>query len=147
MNRAGTDRTKPSGLPPRLRKRSIASGFWATRLGLSSAIALFSLSSLPQAAQAHTVRVTLSLSRSVGESYETFLQRAEAFAGVGVQRTFLTDILATEAIITLVSENFGVSVPLMDVQVTRQQWQQNPSAPDWAEYYDGAPNALDLLER
>lgn len=92
-------------------------------------------------------RITLPLNRRAGESYRGFLQRAEAFAGAGIQQTFTRDILVSEVIVTVVSNNLGVSVPLMDVQVTRSQWQATPVPSAWARYYDGSPTALELLER
>ena len=113
-------------------------------LGLSSAIALTTVLSAPQAAQAYTTRVTLFINRNSEESYDTFLRRAEAIARAGVQRSFDADLLATEAVVTVVGENQGISIPIMVVQVTRNQWRESPDPQYWARYYETAPMLLNF---
>ena len=66
-------------------------------LGLSGAIALTEGLNKPAVAQIDTSRVSLFLSRAEGESYNTFLRRAEAIARTGVQQTFDNDALISEA--------------------------------------------------
>lgn len=116
-------------------------------VGMGTAIAFGSLLILSPAAAAFPMRIALSLNRLQGESYDAYLRRAEVFAGLGIQRTFLSDPLTSEVKITVINEGFGIAMPIMDVQVTRSQWRQNPDPQDWASYYDGAPTSLDLLEK
>ena len=111
-------------------------------LGLSGAIAFAGILSTPPAAYAYTVRVTLFLKRTSGESYDTFLRRAEAIARAGVQRSLDADLLTTEVIVTVVGENQGISIPIMDVQVTRNEWREYPDAQHWAQYYESAVTLL-----
>lgn len=103
-----------------------------------SAIATATLFLTPPAAQAYTSRVSLFLSRDTDESYEGFLRRAEATARAGVQRSFDTDLLITEVVVVVVGENQGISVPIMTVQVTRNEWRDRPDPQYWATYYESA---------
>ena len=113
-------------------------------LGLSGAIALTEGLNKPAAAQVNTDRVSLFVSRAEGESYNTFIRRAEAIARAGVQQSFDNDSLISEAVVTVVGENQGISVPIMEVQVTRSQWQERPDPQVWAVYYGSAPLLLNF---
>ncbi|WP_008318396.1 hypothetical protein [Leptolyngbya sp. PCC 6406] len=104
----------------------------------SGAIATTVLLATPPAAQAYTARVSLFVYRDSGEPYENFLRRAEAISRAGVQRSLDADLLTTEVIVTVVGENQGISVPIMDVQVTRNQWRDRPDPQYWATYYESA---------
>ncbi|NJN20294.1 MAG: hypothetical protein HC812_02650 [Leptolyngbya sp. RL_3_1] len=98
----------------------------------------------PQTAQAYVAYHSLFLSRDRGEPYENFLRRAEIIARAGVQRSFDADLLVTEVDLVVVAENQGISLPAMDVRVTRNQWRNNPDVQYWATYYESAANLLGL---
>jgi hypothetical protein len=98
----------------------------------------------PQAAYAYTARVSLFLYRDPGEDYENFLRRAELISRAGVQRALDADLLTTEVIVTVVGENQGISVPIMDIQVTRNEWRDRPDPQYWATYYDSAAALLNF---
>ena len=119
---------------------------WRFPLKLSgiTAIALATVVSTPLVAQAYTARVTLFLTREQGESYDTFLRQCEAIARAGVQRSFDADPLTSEVVLTVVGENQGLALPVMEVAVTRNQWEWRPDAQYWARYYNNASNLLDL---
>lgn len=114
------------------------------KLGGGTAIALATLVSVPLVAQAYTARVTLFVPRDPDESYETFLRQSEAIARAGIQRSFDADILTSEVILIIVGENQGLAIPVMEVQVTREQWQDRPDPQYWARYYNNASTLLDL---
>lgn len=113
-------------------------------LGVSSAIALVPVAINPPAAQAYTARVVLLLSRRPGEPYNDFVQRATAVAEAGIQRSFAADLLTTETIVVMIGENYGVSIPLMEVQVTRNDWQERPEAAYWARYHESVSPLLNF---
>ncbi|MEM9767186.1 MAG: hypothetical protein AAF892_04800 [Cyanobacteria bacterium P01_D01_bin.71] len=118
---------------------------WSLSLKLSggAAIALTALLSAPLVAQAYTARVTLFVTRNNDESYEIFLRQCEAIARAGVQRSFDADVLASEVVLTIVGENQGLALPIMEVEVTRTEWQERPDPQYWARYYNNASTLLD----
>ncbi|MEL7316796.1 MAG: hypothetical protein AAFN08_17935 [Cyanobacteria bacterium J06559_3] len=113
-------------------------------LGLGSAIVLSPGLNTPAAAQINNSRVSLFVFRAEGETYSTFLRRAEALARTGVQQTFDNDSLISEAVVTIIGENQGISVPIMEVTVTRNEWQERPDPQYWAVYYRTAPMLLNF---
>ena len=113
-------------------------------LGMGSAIALAPGLNIPAVAQINTSRLSLFIFRDEDESYSTFLRRGEALARVGVQQTFDNDSLISEAVVTIIGENQGISVPIMEVTVTRNQWQERPDPQYWAVYYRTAPMLLNF---
>ncbi|MGF1458815.1 MAG: hypothetical protein ACFBSG_07290 [Leptolyngbyaceae cyanobacterium] len=113
------------------------------KLGGGGAIALSTLLTLPAVVQAYTARVVLFVPRAPGESYDTFLRQCEAIARAGVQRSFDADILTSEVVVTIVGENQGLAIPVMEVEVTREEWELSPDPVVWARYYN---NASTLLE-
>lgn len=122
----------------------MAGGLSLSMLLGGSAIALTTLLSTPQIAHAYTSRVTLFVPRDPAESYDTFLRQSEAIARAAVQRSFDADLLVSEVVITIIGDNQGIAVPVMEVQVTRNEWQQRPDPQYWARYYDNASILLDL---
>ena len=125
-------------------------GLWSSGLSLAmfaasgSAIALATVLSTPQVAHAYTARVTLFVIRNPNESYDTFLRQSEAVARAGIQRSFDADVLTSEVVITIVGENQGIAIPVLEAQVTRSEWQERPDPQYWARYYDSASTLLDL---
>lgn len=113
-------------------------------LGLSGAIAFTLSATTPAVAQIDNSRLSLFLNRNEDESFSTFLRRAEAIARTGVQQTFDNDLLISEAVVTVVGENQGISVPIMVIEVTRAQWQERPDPQYWAVYYGSAPLLLNF---
>jgi hypothetical protein len=111
-------------------------------LGGSGAIAAVLLA--PAAAQAYTQHLTLFVPRAPGESYEAFLQKVEAIAQTGIQVTFATDPLTSNVVAKLVGENQGISIPVMEVRVTRNEWQQRPDVDYWGRYYNRNSELLGL---
>ena len=113
-----------------------------TILALASSVWLGQAVIAPEAAQAYTSRVSLFLARQLGESYETLIRRAEITARAGAQRSFDADLLVAEVIITVVGESQGISVPILTLQATREQWRNRPDPQYWSTYY---PDARALL--
>jgi hypothetical protein len=124
--------------------RLLPSGLTCSVILGGSAIAGVTIISTPQIAHAYTSRVTLFVPRDPAESYNAFLRQSEAIARAGIQRSFDADLLVSEVIITIVGDNQGIAVPVMEVQVTRSEWQQRPDPQYWARYYNNASVLLDL---
>ena len=93
-------------------------------------------------AQAYTARVNVALTRETGESFRSFLRRAEAVARAAAQRSFDRDILVTEVAVTVIGQNNGAIVPLMSLDVSRQSWTRSPDPQNWITYF---PNTDTLL--
>ena len=111
-------------------------------LGAASCLWLGQAAIAPPMAQAYTSRVSLFLPRQLDESYETLIRRSEITARAAAQRSFDADLLVTEVIITVVGENQGISVPILTLQATREQWRNRPDPQYWSTYY---PDARALL--
>lgn len=128
----------------RVAQACCSGGLSLTVLLGGSAIALTALVAAPPSAQAYTARVTLFVTRNTAESYDTFLRQCEAIARAGIQRTFDADLLTSEVIVTIIGENQGLALPIMEVQVRREQWQSRPDPQYWARYYNTASELLDM---
>lgn len=111
-------------------------------LGLTGISWLTTAAIAPQIAQAYTAKVNVSLNRQLGESYESFLRRAEAVARAAAQRSFDGDVLVTEVAVTIIGENNGAIAPLLSLEVSRQSWRSRPDPQRWARYF---PNTESLL--
>jgi hypothetical protein len=113
-----------------------------TQIGLALALALgvgtLPAALVPPAAEAYTHRLNLFLVRESGESFETFLRRSEIIARAGVQRSFDSDVLMTEAIVTIIGESQGLAMSVLTVSVSRSDWQRQPDVLAWIEYYPAA---------
>ncbi|MBW4543933.1 MAG: hypothetical protein KME25_05755 [Symplocastrum torsivum CPER-KK1] len=96
----------------------------------------------PQIAQAYTARVNLSINRQVGESFNSFLRRAEAIARAATQRSFDSDILVTDVSVTVIGQNQGAITPILLLEVSRQSWRGRPDPQSWTTYF---PDTQTLL--
>lgn len=99
-------------------------------LGLSAMV--------PNAVQAYTARLDVTLDRAPNETYEGIVRRAEIVARAAIQRGFDRDLLANEVSVVVVGRNSGMASSLISVWVTRSQWQARPETKRWATYYRGS---------
>lgn len=111
-------------------------------LGLVSVSWLTTSVVAPPSAQAYTARLNVVLTRETGESFQSFLRRAEAVARAAAQRSFDRDILVTDVAVTLMGQNNGAIVPLLSLEVTRPSWRSSPDPQRWITYF---PNTDTLL--
>lgn len=143
--RAGVKPNARSGLRSRRKargwQRSILSAGLVALLG-GTGIWLTEALIAPQASQAYTSRLDLFLAKEAGETYDTLLRRGEMAARAGAQRTFDQDVLITEVSVTVVVEGDGISVPILSLQVDRDQWRARPETYYWATYYRTAEALL-----
>jgi hypothetical protein len=111
-------------------------------LGLTGVSWLTTSFVAPQSAQAYTARVNLALNRESGESFRSFLRRAESVARAAAQRSFDRDILVTDVAVTVVGQNDGAIAPILSLEVSRQAWRRSPDPQRWITYF---PNTQSLL--
>ncbi|MEM6255919.1 MAG: hypothetical protein AAF821_23660 [Cyanobacteria bacterium P01_D01_bin.156] len=135
----------------RRRKRSLAQRLSASFaptglamvLGTSGALWLTEALIMPKASYAYTSRLNLFLTLEDEEPYRSLLRRANMAARAGAQRSFDQDLLITEVVIKVTGENSkGVSVPVLNLRVSRQEWSQQPITEYWATYFLGAESLL-----
>lgn len=96
----------------------------------------------PPIVQAYTSRLSIALDVQPGETYATFLRRAEAVAGAAVQRSFDRDILLSEVSVVVVGQKSGASAQVLSLQANRTQWRSRPDPRRWATYYRSAASLL-----
>jgi len=113
-----------------------------TVMGFTGVSWLTTAAIAPQKVQAYTANVDVSLNRQTGESFQSFLRRAEAVARAAAQRSFDRDILVTQVLVTVVGQNDGAIVPVLSLAVSRQAWRNRPDPQRWATYF---PNTQSLL--
>ena len=113
-----------------------------TVMGFTGVSWLTTAAITPQKVQAYTANVDVSLNRQTGESFQSFLRRAEAVARAAAQRSFDRDILVTQVLVTVVGQNDGAIVPVLSLAVSRQAWRNRPDPQRWATYF---PNTQSLL--
>ena len=134
-----------------LRSRKVLLPFWPPR-GLVVTCCLWSLgltpvlSSLmvPRPTIAYEAQLTITLDQEPNESFETLTNRAEVVARAAVQRSFDTDILATDVLVFVNARRGGLEAPLLSVQIGRFQWNNRPDTRYWATYYASTRSLLGL---
>lgn len=98
----------------------------------------------PPVAQAAPSRISITLDRQPDESYETMERRAESIARAVAQRSFDSNILVTDVVVTIVGANRGLEAPILMLQVSRQQWRSRPDPQLWATYFRSARALLQI---
>ncbi|MBT9317564.1 hypothetical protein IXB50_19250 [Leptothoe spongobia TAU-MAC 1115] len=113
-------------------------------LGTSGALWLTEALIMPKASYAYTSRLNLFLALEQDEPYGSLVRRANMAARAGAQRSFDQDLLITEVVIIVTGENSdGISVPVLTLRVSRQEWSQQPVTEYWATYFRGAQTLLE----
>jgi hypothetical protein len=100
---------------------------------------------VPAAVQAYEARMDVTLDRLADETYQSFLRRAELVAQAAAQRSFDRDILIHQVYVLIIGQNEGNEAPLLLLQVSRDEWVQQPDPRRWAVYYRSAKTLLGLL--
>ncbi|MEO1401540.1 MAG: hypothetical protein AAFV72_09890 [Cyanobacteria bacterium J06635_1] len=115
----------------------------AALLGVTGSLWLTEALIMPKTACAYVARLDLFLTRERGETYDTFIRRAEMAARAGAQRSFDQDLLITEVAINVIAESEGLSIPVLNLEVDRSQWRNRPETRYWATYYRMARDLFD----
>lgn len=99
----------------------------------------------PAPVQAYTNRLNVSLDVQSDESYDALVRRAEAVARAAAQRSFDRDLLVTAVSVMIIAQkNATTVVPLLTLEVRRQEWKSLPEPRRWATYYPSAKSLLGL---
>ncbi|NET34421.1 MAG: hypothetical protein F6K19_20745 [Cyanothece sp. SIO1E1] len=117
-----------------------------TAIGLAGGIWLGQGAIAPQIAQAYTARATIALDQQSDETFETLIHRAELAARTAAQRSFDTDVLIADVVITITGESQGLVVPILTLQVNRPQWKNRPDPKFWSTYFRDARDLLGLRQ-
>lgn len=115
-----------------------------TLLILATGIPLWAVAEVlnPPLVQAYTARVDLAIDTLIGENYNTILRRAEAVARASVQRNFDKDILITDVSVIVSVQHQGAIAPILELDVSRLRWRNNPDPQRWAKYFKTAKALL-----
>lgn len=115
-----------------------------TALLLGTAVPMWVVFSatMPQIARAYTNRANLEITRFPGDNYKSLLRRAEAVARAAAQRSFDKDILVTDVSIVVSAQNYGAIAPVLELNVSRNQWRNRPDPQRWAKYFKMARTLL-----
>lgn len=111
---------------------ALSGGVWLAEAGIA-----------PKVAHAYTTRVNLFLSQGQDETFEALVRRADNAARAAAQRSFDSDILVTEVVVTVTADKLGNTLPIMQLQASREQWRNRPDPRYWSTYF---PNARDFLD-
>ncbi len=102
---------------------------------------LIVLSPKPVLAYTATVKVTIS-PNTPEETFTILLRRAEAIARAAAQRSFDSDILVTDVLITISIQNRDSLVPVFDLKVNRENWEKAPDVKKYVNYYPASGSLL-----
>jgi hypothetical protein len=92
----------------------------------------------PQPSRAYNSRVDVRLDRLTNETFDALMRRAEVVARAAAQRSFDRDVLISDVSVQILGQNAGTEMPLMALDVSRQNWQNRPDVRRWATYYKSA---------
>ena len=110
--------------------------------GLGLGLATLPAMLQPSPAQAYVSQLAVSIDSGASTSYKTMVRRAEQIARAAAQRSFDNDILVTEVNVTVTGNHGGIEMPVLSLNVSRNQWRGQPNAKRWATYYPMSENLL-----
>lgn len=119
---------------------------WLSLAGLTTGIWLVQ-STLPSSiVHAYTYAINVPIEWEANETYEGLTRRAEMTARAAAQQSFDRDILINEVAITVLAASGENVVPILILQVSREDWRTRPDPQYWATYYNSARELLQLSE-
>lgn len=96
----------------------------------------------PQLLKASSQVFDLSVQVQSGETYEALVKRAEIMAKAAVEKAFTTDRQQETVVISISGQNQGAIAPILRLQVSRAQWQNQPEPQRWATFYPSSKMLL-----
>jgi hypothetical protein len=97
-----------------------------------------------QRVQAYSDEMTVSVQWDENETYEGLTRRAEMAARTAAQQSFDRDLLITNVSILVMGENGSSIVPILRLQVSRQDWRNRPDPQLWSTYFGSSRTLLEL---
>ena len=111
-------------------------------VGLGACFWVVSEITAPQISQADTERTAFSIERQPNETYETLLSRAENAAFAIAQQRFDQDSPLSKVIVLVTAENNGLVVPILSLEVSRDQWKRRIQPQRWITYLTSSRSLL-----
>jgi hypothetical protein len=96
----------------------------------------------PRPAQAYLAELGVTIDNGSSDSYTSLLRRAEQVARAAAQRTFDNDILVTGVAATITGNYRGLEVPILTLNVNRNDWRAQPDPKLWSTYYSMSKRLL-----
>jgi hypothetical protein len=113
-------------------------------LGMSLSIWAIDATITHQIVQAYPRELTVSVQWDADETYEGLTRRAEMAAQTAAQQSFEQDILITDVAILVLGENGSSVVPILRLQVSRNDWRSRPDPQLWSTYFGSSRMLLEL---
>jgi hypothetical protein len=111
-------------------------------VGLAASFWVVSEITAPQISEADTERTTFSIERQPNETYETLLSRAENAAFAIAQQRFDQGSPVSKVIVIVTAENNGLVVPILSLEVSRDQWKRRMQPQRWITYLTSSRSLL-----
>lgn len=118
-------------------------GHWY-RVGLLS-IFLSHLGTIPAPSWAGP-RQIVTISSQGNQTFAGLMQQAKILAKKLVEQAFAQTPSPTEVSITIVGEHNGQEVPLLNLRVSRSNWQKEPRIQTWTRYASNSATLLGFLK-
>jgi hypothetical protein len=103
---------------------SLGCGGWFTVALVDSPVAIAQISQIP-----------LTLSREPDETYPNFVQRATTLVTTRLKNDFSKNSSLNELRIVVIGQNNGNIAPVLSVNMSRQQWLNNPNPQSLINYF------------
>jgi hypothetical protein len=103
---------------------SLYCGGWLTVALVDSPVAIAQISQIP-----------LTLSREPDETYPSFVQRATTLVATRLKNDFSKNSSLNELRIVVIGQNNGNIAPVLSVNMSRQQWLNNPNPQPLINYF------------
>jgi len=114
----------------------------AILVGLGASFWVVSEITAPQISQANTEQTTFYIQQQPNESYETLLSRAENVAFAIAQQRFDQDSPVSKVIVLVTAESNGLVVPILRLEVSRDQWKRRMQPQRWITYLTSSRSLL-----
>ncbi len=83
-------------------------------------------------------QIEFTLTAQDRQSFTDLMQSAEAWAVDAIQRTFVQNPTVQNVSVKILGERNGQTSPLFFSQVSRAEWQKQPTIQSWTRYFDSA---------
>lgn len=113
--------------------------------GLGAILAISCLAMPTNSALAETKSLNFTLSAEESQSFASLKEQAEILAVDVIQQRFQDNPQLMEIVVTIVGDRKAQQVPILQIKVTRSQWQQQPEIKLWSRYFPGSATLLGYL--
>lgn len=111
-------------------------------IGLGASFWAVSETIAPSMAQASTDRLAFNLEPQLNESYEALQRRAQDAAMALAQQSFDHDSQVSKVIVMVTASHNGSVAPILTLQVSRSQWENQLQPQRWITYFNASRTLL-----